>query len=313
MDASRAERGCHGLDVVHSDSLWRSVGAVIVTRTRKTIIVAGLTMSVATLIAHGQAPAPSTTAIVKQPVTFRSAGLALLGFLFKPEGPGPFPAVLWNHGSEPAPGRGPQFDTAAEVFRQAGYVLFAPVRRGHEGSEGAYIVDDTDHTRKTAGPQEANRLVVHKLETEQLDDQMAGLAYLRGLPFVDTSRIVVAGCSYGGIQTLLGAERGVGYRAAIAISPAALSWEGNPLLRTRLLQAVRKIEIPVMILQPSKDASLEPSRVLGAEFKRLGKPFAGKIYPPEGPEDQQGHCFGGAKGMQIWADDAVTFLEQVLR
>ena len=280
---------------------------------RKTIIIAWLVVGVAASLAHGQAPATPTAPIRKQPVTFRSDGLALLGYLFKPEGVGPFPAVLWNHGSERAPGRGQQFDSAAAVFLRDGYVLFAPVRRGHEGSEGVYIVDETKRARETGGREAANRLVVRKLEKEQLDDQVAGLAYLRSLPFVDTTRIVVAGCSYGGIQTLLGAERGAGYRAAVSISPAALSWEGNPLLRERLLQAVRKIEIPVMLLQPPKDASLEPSHVLGAEFKRLAKPYSGKIYPPEGPEDQQGHCFGGAKGMHIWAEDALTFLKEVLR
>ena len=253
---------------------------------------------------------PSTTA-VKQSVAFRSANLALLGFLFKPEGAGPFPAVLWNHGSEFAPGRREQFDSAAKVFLPAGYVLFAPVRRGHEGSEGVYIVDEINHVRETDGPQAANRLVVHKLETEQLDDQMAGLAYLQSLPFVNTSRIAVAGCSYGGIQTFLGAERGAEYRAAVALSIAAMSWEGNPLLQTRLLEAVRKIEIPLMLLQPPKDGSLEPSRVLGAEFKRLGKQFSGKIYPAEGPEDEQVHCFGGA--MHVWAEDALTFLKPLLR
>jgi dienelactone hydrolase len=258
-------------------------------------------------------PAPSAAAITKEPVTFKSGGLSLRGYLFKPEGVGPFPAVIWNHGSEPAPGRGPQFDSAAAVFVRAGYVLFAPVRRGHDGSEGVYIVDETNTVRQSSGRETANRLVVRKLETEQLDDQLAGLAWMRQLPFVDTGRMVVAGCSYGGIQTLLGAERGAGYRAAVSISPAALSWEGNPLLQARLLQAVRKIEIPVMILQPPKDASLEPVRVLGAEFKRLGKPFSGKIYPSQGPEDQQGHCFGGAKGMHIWAEDALNFLKQTLR
>ena len=274
------------------------------------VIAASLTVSVAALAAHGQAPSPTTAAIVKRPVTFRSAGLKLTGFLFKPEGAGPFPALLWNHGSERAPGRGRQFDAAAEIFGRAGYVLFAPVRRGHDGSEGEYIVDQINHARESAGPQAANRLVVRMLETEQLDDQLAGLAYLKGLPFVDSSRIVVAGCSYGGIQTLLGAESGAGYRAAVAISPAALSWQGNPLLQTRLLHAVRKIEIPVMILQPPKDASLEPVHVLGGEFKRLGKPFVGKVYPLEGPEDQQGHCFGGAIGMHVWADDVLAFLKQ---
>src|SRR5262245_26356851 len=274
-------------------------------------VAAALMMGVAMSVAHGQPPPATAAAMVKQAITFRSAGLKLAGFLFKPQGTGPFPAVLWNHGSERAPGRGRQFDAAAEIFGRAGYVLFAPVRRGHDGSEGEYIVDQTNHARESGGPQAANRLVVRSLETEQLDDQLAGLAYLKGLPFVNSSRVVVAGCSYGGIQTLLGAESGAGYRAAVAISPAALSWQGNPLLRTRLLEAVRKIQIPVMILQPPKDASLEPVRVLGAEFKRLDKPFVGKIYPLEGPEDQQGHCFGGAVGMHLWADDVLAFLNQV--
>jgi dienelactone hydrolase len=124
---------------------------------------------------------------------------------------------------------------------------------------------------------------------------------------VDTTRLAVAGCSYGGIQTLLGAEKNVGYKAAIAISPAALSWQGNPLIRERLLRAVRGISIPVMLLQPAKDASLEPSRVLGAEFTRLKKPYVGKVYPATGPVEEQEHCFGGARGMHVWADDAVAF------
>jgi hypothetical protein len=85
---------------------------------------------------------------------------------------------------------------------------------------------------------------------------------------------------------------------------------GNPLLQDRLVRAVRKIEIPVFLLQPPKDASLEPSRVLGAEFTRLGKPFTGKIYPATGPEEEQTHCFGGAKGMHVWAADAVAFLSK---
>lgn len=81
-----------------------------------------------------------------------------------------------------------------------------------------------------------------------------------------------------------------------------------PPLRERLLSAVRKIEIPVFLIQPPKDASLEPSYVLGREFRRLGKTYRGKIYPPEMPEDQQGHCFGGAKGMHVWAQDVLAFL-----
>jgi hypothetical protein len=43
------------------------------------------------------------------------------------------------------------------------------------------------------------------------------------------------------------------------------------------VQGVRRINIPVLLLAPAKDASFEPSRVLGAEFERLQKDFTGKI------------------------------------
>jgi dienelactone hydrolase len=158
------------------------------------------------------------------------------------------------------------------------------------------------------GFEAANRLTVHLLETEQLDDQLAGLAYVKQLAFVSADRLAVAGCSYGGIETLLGAERNVGYKVAISLSPAALSWDHNLLLRKRLVQAVQGINIPVLLLQPARDASLEPSRVLGAEAMRLGRSFTTKVYPDTGPEDERGHCFGGAKGMHVWAEDAKAFL-----
>src|SRR5262249_54004703 len=140
-----------------------------------------------------------------------------------------------------------------------------------------------------------------------------GLDYVKQLGYVDKAHLAVAGCSYGGIQTLLGAEKNAGYRGAVTISPAALSWNYNPLLRDRLLHAVRNITVPVMLLQPAKDASLEPSRVLGAEFTRLNKPYVGKVYPATGPEEEQRHCFGGARGMHVWADDAVAFLDRAVR
>jgi dienelactone hydrolase len=244
----------------------------------------------------------------KERVSFKSGSLTLVGFLFRPDKPGRLPALVWNHGSERNPGTMPQFDAVAAVFVPAGYVVFAPVRRGHGGSEGTYIQDQLQR----AGPGR-DRIQVQLLE-EQVDDQLAGLAYLKSLPYVDRSRIAVAGCSYGGIQTLLGAERGAGYGAAVAISPAALSWNGNPLLRDRLVQAVRKIDIPVFLIQPPRDASLEPSRVLGGEFERLGKRYTGKIYPGSIPGELQTHCFGGIRrGSGVWAQDVLAFLAGALR
>lgn len=242
-------------------------------------------------------------------VTFESGGYSLVGFLYQPEGAGPWPALIWNHGSEKDPGAGPQFDTVASIFVPAGYVVFAPERRGHGESGGSYVVDRARAAFNLQGKDEANRLTVRLLESEQLDDQLAALEYVKQLPFVDPQRIVVAGCSYGGIETLLGAESGAGYKAAISISPAALSWEGNRYLRARLVQAVGRINIPVLLIQPPKDASLEPSRVLGAEATRSGRPLTVKVYPATGPAKEQGHCFGGARGMHVWAEEAKAFLK----
>ena len=274
---------------------------------RTAVVVATAALLVASL--SGQQPTHN-----KQPVTFKSGGLTLVGVVYKPEGPGPFPTVIWNHGSERTPGASRQFDAVADIFVPAGYAVFAPSRRGHDSSEGAYISDLMDAEEKKHGPDGAARLTVQLLETEQLDDQFSGIAYAKTLPFVDVNRMVVAGCSFGGIESLLAAERGGGLRAAFSISPAALMWSWNPQIRTRLLKAVHNIAIPVRLVQPPKDASLDPARVLGEEARKARKDaFITKVYSSKTtPEGEQGHCFGGAKGFHNWAGEAVDFFDSVL-
>ena len=64
-------------------------------RVRNTVVV-GLALVVTASLARGQVPDAPTAPIVKQPVAFRSNDLALLGYLFKPEGAGPF-AITSRH------------------------------------------------------------------------------------------------------------------------------------------------------------------------------------------------------------------------
>jgi len=134
-----------------------------------------------TTLAYAQAPESATSAIVKRPIAFRSGDLALLGYLFKPEGTGPFPALVWNHGSERAPGRGQQFDTVAGIFTRAGYVVFAPNPRGSTG----FGQEFTDQISGDWGGR-------------VFEDIMKGVNYLTGLPYVDPGRVAAAGASYGG-------------------------------------------------------------------------------------------------------------------
>ena len=65
-----------------------------------------------TVAATDQSGAVPTLApnIAKKRVTFKSGDLTLVGFLYKPEGQGPFPGIIWNHGSdrEPHPDPAPE-------------------------------------------------------------------------------------------------------------------------------------------------------------------------------------------------------------
>src|SRR6185436_10829825 len=92
----------------------------------------------------------------KQRVTFPHGNMTLVGFLYRPDGPGPFPALIWNHGSEKNPGTSPEFDAVAEAFVPAGFIVFAPMRRGHGLSEGEYIADTLERERQAHGPASAN-------------------------------------------------------------------------------------------------------------------------------------------------------------
>ncbi len=236
-------------------------------------------------------------------VTFESGTLTLRGFIHKPEGSARFPVVLWNHGSEQRPGWLPAL---APVFTAAGHVLFVPHRRGQGRSPGDYIMDLLRREMEQRGPDAWSRRLV-SLQEEHLQDQLAALAFVRALPYVDDSRIAIAGCSFGGIQTLLAAEQGHGARAAIAFAAAAQTWKHSFALRDRLRKAVRQATIPIMFVQAQNDYDLEPSRSLTKELEKQGKPFKLLILPTFGISAQDGHelC---TRGAHIWSVEVLAFL-----
>src|SRR5262249_20642153 len=99
----------------------------------------------------------------------------LHGFVYKPEGTGPFPAMLWNHGSEEKPGWQPELAT---FYNRSGYVFFIPHRRGHGRSPGEYIVArNTKIQSSTLNVSEAERQMV-RLHDEYSSDVEAAVNWL---------------------------------------------------------------------------------------------------------------------------------------
>lgn len=258
-------------------------------------------MVAATATASVSPTTKPTTVPKETEVSFQNGDLQLRGFIWKPEGSGPFPALLWNHGSEKLPGWLPELGTE---FVSQGYVFFVPHRRGQGRSSGTYIGDALD---KIANLTERSKMLVQLHDTEQFSDQVAGLKYLQSQAYVDKSKIAVAGCSYGGIQTLIAAEKNPGYRAAVDFAGGAQSWKSSPDLQARLRTAARNLAMPIFFIQAENDFDLSPTKELSVEAQNAGKPFKAQIYPSSGTTNQDGHDFC-VKGIAVWGRDVFPYL-----
>jgi dienelactone hydrolase len=276
----------------------------------KALVVAALLFGCAHTPATEARPSPPPGA---QLVTFRAAdGAELHGFLYLPAGPGPFPAVLWNHGSERWPGWQPDL---AAFYTANGFAFFIPHRRGQGRSSaaGPYIMDrQPSKLAIVASGADAGKTVI-ALHEEAARDVDAALGWLKARPDIDPGRIVMSGVSFGGIQTLLAAEKDLGVRAFAAFAPGAMSWKWIAGLDTRLEQAVQRARAPVLIVQAQNDFDLAPSRVLGPLLAQAGKGRA-EIFPAFGTTEQEGHgAFACTPaGAAIWGPTVLAFFRGAL-
>ena len=110
--------------------------------------------------------------------------------LYKPDGEGPFPVALINHGKAYGDTRFQERyrpTTAARFFLLRGYAVVVPMRQGFSKSGGAYIGGGCNI--------ESNGYV-------QAEDVKAVLDYVTAQSWADKSRILVLGQSHGGWTTL---------------------------------------------------------------------------------------------------------------
>ena len=273
-----------------------------------------LTSTLATT-AKGQASGGPETVVV------HNGSVTLHALLWRPQGRGPFPAILFHHGSgrtrEELERLGPyegQADTLGPVFARHGYLFLFLFRRGVGLStdQGTNAIDLMNAELAAHGEAARNILQLRLLENREMSDAVAGLAFLRALPAVDPARVALVGHSLGGSLTLLMAERERNLRAVVIFSGAGYSWDRSSELRARLLTAVEHIRAPVFFIHAANDYSVAPGKALDARLQQLGKPHRLKIYPPIGSTPDDGHNFP-LIGVRIWEPDVFAFLDEHMR
>lgn len=165
-------------------------------------------------------PANLNEQIVRIPVD--AAGtVTLQATVFRPDGPGPFPMIVFNHGKiegDPHNQSRSRPMAFAREFVRRGYVVVAPNREGFAESGGSYRQEGCD---------------VEKNGVAQASDVAATVAYMSKESYVDASHIVVAGTSHGGLTTIAyGTNAAQGVRGLINFSgglrqDACTGWQDN--------------------------------------------------------------------------------------
>jgi dipeptidyl-peptidase-4 len=90
-----------------------------------------------------------------------------------------------------------------EMMAQNGYIVFTLDNRGSFGRGHAFETP-----------------IYHHFGRIELQDQLTGVKYLKSLPYVDGSRIGIAGWSYGGTMTLVAMFNAPGvFKAGVSVAP----------------------------------------------------------------------------------------------
>ena len=224
--------------------------------------------------------------------------------IYKPEGQGPFPLVVINHGKESGPpGLQRRFTAgwASRFFIERGYVVFLPMRTGFSKSTGSYVGGECNV--------ESNGLV-------QAEDVAATVSYAHTLDYVDPKRTLVVGQSHGGWTTLAyGASKpdpsvkGLVNFAGGLRQTNCSGWELN--LAKAAASFAKDTHIPSLWLYGDND-SFFTKQTYSEMFARYSKvnPRAQLVEFGVFGEDAHG-LFTHKNGREIWGPYLEKFMTQV--
>ncbi|HEX7055125.1 MAG TPA: prolyl oligopeptidase family serine peptidase [Burkholderiales bacterium] len=240
-------------------------------------------------------------------------GRTLAATILRPDGDGPYGAVILNHGvsasaRERARESAEMLINSAAVFARRGYVVVMPLRRGF-GATGGEMAED---------PGSCAHPDYFRAESNAADDVMAAYRYARQLPYVDGSHMILAGQSAGGIVSIFTA----GTRnppGLVAVLSFAGGRGGDPEASpgvpcavepvAKVFEAVGKtIRAPVLFNYAENDMFFSP-KVTRGWFERFVAGGAEAEYVLQPPFGKDGHyLFADTIGVRYWLPTVESFL-----
>jgi dienelactone hydrolase len=139
------------------------------------------------------------------PLTIDGERVKLATITYKPPGDGPFPTLIFHHGSTGG-GKDPNVflipdyqKPLADWFTARGWAVVLPSRRGRGGSEGLYDEGFSEDRAQGYTCDEARLLAG---AARALRDVDAVTPTILALPFVDKAQVAVGGHSRGGVLAI---------------------------------------------------------------------------------------------------------------
>jgi dienelactone hydrolase len=233
--------------------------------------------------------------------------------LVRPEGAGPFPLVVINHGSvesvelreKLSP---PSYDEPVQWFLRRGYAVALPLRPGHGETGGPYF--------ESNGP--CDSADFRKAGLATADSIIAAIGNLTARPFVKKTGVIVVGHSAGGWGALALASRNVREVSAVIAFAAGRGGRvngrpNNNCSPDRLVAAAHafgeKARIPVLSISAQNDTYIPAA--LAQKAAVAYRMAGGRIDYRALPDfSREGHTLF-EQGVDVWGPVVEQFLRNV--
>jgi dienelactone hydrolase len=223
--------------------------------------------------------------------------------IYQPEGAGPFPLAVINHGKASGD---PRFQARyrplgpVRFFLARGYAVVVPMRQGFSKSTGSYIGGGCN---------------VESNGREQAGDVAAVLDYVTLQPWADKTRIVVAGQSHGGWTTLAFGTLGYPGVKGLIDFAGGLKQEQCVSWQQGLIGAAgnygKETRVPSLWFYGDNDSYFPPFAWRGMHERYVDAGGKARLIAFGTFGGDSHSMFGSVDGARIWQPEVAKFLREI--